>query len=1040
MNKEETLGQAKAMPLGKIINDKTFYIPLYQRNYKWNKKTAVKLAEDLIRCYLKGKQEKSIGLLTLFEHENKNGVYDIIDGQQRFITLAIILSLLDDNSNIEIVFERDTSNRIRENAIAGIDVRDTNTDVDRIVRNKKAIREAIFTYSNYNNSSKICENQKKEFKKFILESCVMLCSIVNDKPEKEFMNLNAYKTSFSICDYVRANLISLNSFYKSELMTRETELATILDKQSYKTAIAMLYNQLLDNLYYENEKGKQYSSIYDIMLDGIEEKESERKKYNPDKTKEARINILFYKNRTNESNYFTSEIIENYEYWYKMILKLACIKRMFNELRLEHESKYYQSFKQIEDFQKLKKTAFIDLIMEIDENETDYLEGKLSLAELLELKSNVENVLLPKLEVADQKLANRYLESFVYSGVNKSTVTKAEDGLEIVDLPKLSNMDMIDEIQGIGRYIIDRYLTEKERDNNSIINIAPIVDFEDRENWNFGGELQLNGNSIITIKELFSHSIKIPVIQRDYCMGARFEKEKSDDFIDYLIEGFSRKEKLNVSTILVAIEKSEKESPIYIFDGQQRTYTIYQTLKFLSETKNIPFNLNTYVFIGRKNNEGIDIEDGSTYAHTSVKNLKDILKIKLKNYDAKDLYDYILENVTFNIKITEKVSDAEQFFMDINGGVPLEKYEIFKSVLCEKLKKMEHGRDIINKIENDWLEFFYKWIKKEQKSNDVNFKKEENEDDEEEIIEMRCIEFLCRYIYNSRGNKEIVNIFDNVESKAKLISELSYINNMSPKDFFDVEKIMEDIIRELQYIDVRAERNKHSYIYEERKVFQLSSNNKISKVGVLLKIETDKRYMDDKAWIYNAFLWSLRDRNRIFLMKYYVWNDLNEIKGLYDNDELLKYTLSQFLISKQSEDIKFTYNNIDRLKCVGLYPGYNIDKKEWKSIPEKEIEAYYFYCFSNVSTEEDIIRIHYLYKLAQKEGNLGDNYKFVFTRKGSKQIKFSNKDFESFLILSRDPRFEEHYKEELLKMSTHNAYMINAVNSSIEACYLRNEI
>ena len=45
----------------------------------------------------------------------------------------------------------------------------------------------------------------------------MLCSIVNTLPVEEFMNLNAYKTAFSICDHVRANLIALNSFHKDEL-------------------------------------------------------------------------------------------------------------------------------------------------------------------------------------------------------------------------------------------------------------------------------------------------------------------------------------------------------------------------------------------------------------------------------------------------------------------------------------------------------------------------------------------------------------------------------------------------------------------------------------------------------------------------------------------------------------------------------------------------------------------------------------------------------------------------------------------------------
>lgn len=44
--------------------------------------------------------------------------------------------------------------------------------------------------------------------------------------------------------------------------------------------------------------------------------------------------------------------------------------------------------------------------------------------------------------------------------------------------------------------------------------------------------------------------------------------------------------------------------------------------------------------------------------------------------------------------------------MDINGGVPLQKYEIFKSYLYKRLKILNKD-EFLKKMENEWLKSFY---------------------------------------------------------------------------------------------------------------------------------------------------------------------------------------------------------------------------------------------------------------------------------------------------------------------------------------------
>lgn len=106
-----------------MTSGKKFVIPGYQRGYVWEareilnvpkknippKKQLDVLWDDLIRLYDEiyklennGKQNKAhqhyMGMLTF---KTANGQYEIVDGQQRLTTLAILLSVLDNPQNVQ---------------------------------------------------------------------------------------------------------------------------------------------------------------------------------------------------------------------------------------------------------------------------------------------------------------------------------------------------------------------------------------------------------------------------------------------------------------------------------------------------------------------------------------------------------------------------------------------------------------------------------------------------------------------------------------------------------------------------------------------------------------------------------------------------------------------------------------------------------------------------------------------------------------------------------------------------------------------------
>ena len=86
--------QFTSKKVGELLKKGNLRIPSYQRPYKWNRKHIRNLFYDLRDAM--GKKEYQIGSVIL--HEN-DGHLDIVDGQQRLISISLFLHLLDDLGN-----------------------------------------------------------------------------------------------------------------------------------------------------------------------------------------------------------------------------------------------------------------------------------------------------------------------------------------------------------------------------------------------------------------------------------------------------------------------------------------------------------------------------------------------------------------------------------------------------------------------------------------------------------------------------------------------------------------------------------------------------------------------------------------------------------------------------------------------------------------------------------------------------------------------------------------------------------------------------
>lgn len=190
------------------LKEKNVVIPLLQRNYKWGiyesndgEATAEKLLNDIINAKENGKNEYTVGMATLYVKDN---VVQVIDGQQRLITLSLLVKSLGKYDEfIHIKFGRDTDNKERESFLKS-NVTSENVDVRHMQSACDMFKEKL----------KECEEDEKEdLFNWIINNLKIICRYTENEPLHEFLNLNEKKTAFSSTDYDRTYQLK----YQAEL-------------------------------------------------------------------------------------------------------------------------------------------------------------------------------------------------------------------------------------------------------------------------------------------------------------------------------------------------------------------------------------------------------------------------------------------------------------------------------------------------------------------------------------------------------------------------------------------------------------------------------------------------------------------------------------------------------------------------------------------------------------------------------------------------------------------------------------------------------
>ena len=155
-------------------------IPNYQRPYKWTAKNAIQLLDDIIEAKNDNKEVYRVGTLIL-HYDKDNDIYNIVDGQQRVTTFALLLLALLEEKEIKFLNQQVTDNPYTRENVAN--------NYRAFERRRDAMAE---THTNENASEtedKVSIEKKrndrnvKDLRDFIEKQCEFIVVITSDISE-----------------------------------------------------------------------------------------------------------------------------------------------------------------------------------------------------------------------------------------------------------------------------------------------------------------------------------------------------------------------------------------------------------------------------------------------------------------------------------------------------------------------------------------------------------------------------------------------------------------------------------------------------------------------------------------------------------------------------------------------------------------------------------------------------------------------------------------------------------------------------------------
>lgn len=233
----------------------------------------------------------------------------------------------------------------------------------------------------------------------------------------------------------------------------------------------------------------------------------------------------------------------------------------------------------------------------------------------------------------------------------------------------------------------------------------------------------MSASKKITLQELIEEhpwGLRIPEIQRDYVMGSG--GKQLEKLLNAIAEASKNNKDFDFSCIITYCSDKTK-APLEIYDGQQRLTTLI-ILTMLKGKKfgikcplNFSYREDANNLLNKLNDDGAKISIEEIHSYICSFSTFSMVNLIEKAEIIKDVQlDYLLTRVKFDMVSIGCQNEIEQFFMDLNSGVKLKEYELYKAKLIHYIGMF--NREIYSeknknalylfpfKMDNEWLDFF----------------------------------------------------------------------------------------------------------------------------------------------------------------------------------------------------------------------------------------------------------------------------------------------------------------------------------------------
>lgn len=249
-------------------NTESFFIPSYQRGYRWTKQQVVELLEDIWEFICKKNKDQNefycLQPIVVKKNQEHDLKWDVIDGQQRLTTIFIILKILSDKIESDIkTFNIDYATRTNSSEfLKSTSSQEDTTNIDFFYMSKAYSYISEWFLSKANNGFPTI---KSKFISPFLEDVRVIWYEIGNTVEQDdieiFTRINMGKIPLTNAELIKALLIQ---GYNDGTQNKQFELASEWDFIEYS-----LQN---DDFWYfinkdKNEKATRIEFIFELIAE-----------------------------------------------------------------------------------------------------------------------------------------------------------------------------------------------------------------------------------------------------------------------------------------------------------------------------------------------------------------------------------------------------------------------------------------------------------------------------------------------------------------------------------------------------------------------------------------------------------------------------------------------------------------------------------------------------------------------------------------------------------------------------------------------------